>query len=699
MRNSWLPIWKKAPFIRLLVPIIIGIILQWACSFDQGLIWFSLLSFTLALTFFKFLPLAIRFKFQALLGFIINLILIIFGLLITHQKDIRNYSQWFGNNYHDSDYLVVTINEPLIEKNKSFKADALITNVIHDKNVYSTTGKVILYFKKDSIKQPQLKYGDRILFNKPLQKITNSGNPGAFDYQRYSSFKQIFHNVFLKDNEWTILADKDVDPFKQFLFNCRQNVLDILKKNISQDDDQLAIAQALLIGYTQDLDKDLVQAYSNTGVVHIIAISGMHLALIYLLLVRIFNKIPYVKRSRVIKVICILGCLWLFSLLTGGSASVLRAAVMFTCIVIGENFSKRASIYNSLAASAFLLLCYNPYFLWDVGFQLSYLAVLSIVVFQKPIYHLIFIKNKLLKMLWELISISTAAQILTFPICVYYFHQFPLLFLFTNVITVPLSSIILYVEIVLVAFAWIPIVGLYIGKLTWWLIWCMNKIILWFNTLPFALWDRIAATITSTLFLYGVVICAGVWLLHKNKAAFKLSLWMMIGFLISITYSAWQKTNQQKIIVYNVPQHQSIDIINGNQYKFIGDSILLQDGMLQNFHLKPSRIALQLNKKVENLPALLQRDNLYQYNNKRILVVDRSIKFYTDSGKINIDCIIISKNPKVDISQLISTFNSKQIIFDGSNSLWKIAKWKKECEALHLSCYSVAEKGAFIMDL
>ena len=691
--------WKKAPFIRLIIPVIIGILFQLIFPFDKAFILSAIVSFTIALIAFSFLPISIRFKFRAFQGFIINITLIAFGLLIVYQKDIRNKSDWFGNVYHDSDYLIATINEPLIEKNKSYKADALINNIIQNQTVYSTLGKVIIYFKKDSLNPVQLKYGDKILISKALQQITNSGNPGAFNYRRYSSFKQIFHNVYLKNNEWTILPDKDIDPFNNFLFKARQKILNILKKNIGEDDDQLAIAEALLIGYTQDLDKDLVQAYSNTGVVHIIAISGMHLALIYLLLVRIFNKIPYVKRSRITKVVCILSCLWLFSLLTGGSASVLRAAVMFTCIVIGENFTKKASIYNSLAASAFLLLCYNPYFLYDVGFQLSYLAVLSIVVFQKPIYHLIFIKKKWPRILWELVSISFAAQILTFPVCIYYFHQFPILFLFTNIIMVPLSSLILYVEIILIALSWIPLVGLYVGKITWWLIWCMNKIILWFNTLPFAVWDKISATIVSTILLYGIVICIGVWLINKSKLAFRLALCTMLCFLISITYSGWQKSTQQKLIVYNVPQHQSIDFINGNQFKFIGDTILLQDGMLQNFHLKPSRIALQLNKNVDQLNSLYQHKNFYQYNNSRILIIDNNLSFTPDSQKINVDYIIISKNPKLNISQLTKTFNCTQIIFDGSNSLWKIAKWKKECEELHLQCYSVAEQGAFIKDL
>ena len=187
-----------------------------------------------------------------------------------------------------------------------------------------------------------------------------------------------------------MLPEKHINHFNQFLFTSRQNILNVLHENLQGKDDQLSIAEALLIGYTQDLDKDLVQAYSNTGVVHIIAISGMHLGLIYVMLVWIFNRIPYIKKLRILRVILVLSGLWLFALLTGGGASILRSAVMFSCIVIGENFGRKTSIYNSLAASAFILLCVNPFYLWDVGFQLSYLALSGIVIFQKPVYHLTF---------------------------------------------------------------------------------------------------------------------------------------------------------------------------------------------------------------------------------------------------------------------------------------------------------------------
>jgi competence protein ComEC len=680
MRSLWIPIWKKAPFLRLLIPFIVGILLQWYNQFERQQIFFTAFCFVIAFSAFQLLPLVLRYKFKAIQGFILNLLLIVLGSFVTYQKDIRHSEHWYGNIYHDSDYIIATINEPLIEKNKSYKAEVVIDNILHKDYVENTTGKMIIYFAKDSADPVLLQYGDKIIVSKKLQEIKNSGNPGAFNYQRYLAFQQIFHNVFLKNSDWVLLDIKSINHFNQFLFTARQNVLDILRKNLQGHDDQLSIAEALLIGYTQDLDKDLVQAYSNTGVVHIIAISGMHLALIYVMLVWIFNKMPFIKRSKIIKVIFILSCLWLFSLLTGGAASILRSAVMFSCIVIGENFARKSSIYNSLAASAFILLSYNPYFLWDVGFQLSYLAVLSIVIFQRPLYHLMYVKNKWLNKLWALVSVSMAAQIFTFPICLYYFHQFPTIFLFTNIIMVPLSSLILFVEIFLIAFAWVPILGSLIGKLTWALVWFMNRIILWFNSLPFALWDRISATVASTIILYAFIACTGYWLLNKNKTALRFSLVFLLGFIILTSYTKWQTATQQKIIVYNVPQHRSIDLINGNAYKFIGDSILLADGMLQNFHLKPGRIALQLNKKTDSFPGLYWSNSIYRFNN-------------------NVDYIIISKNPRLYITELSKIFNCSQFIFDGSNSLWKIVKWKKDCEQLHLRCYSVPEQGAFIVDL
>ncbi len=694
-----IPVYKTAPVIRLLVPLVAGIMLQWYFKTTLPIITVTGCSFFAAYLLFHLLPLSLRFKIQPLQGLLLNAVVVSFGLLVTFNRDVRHADNWYGNYYTDSAYLVVTINEPLAEKAKSFKADGVAASVIVNGAATAVNGKLLLYFSKDSA-APQLHYGDKILIRKNLQAIKNSGNPGAFNYQRYAAFQQTFHNVFLKEKDWVLLPGKNINGFKQFIFSAREKILTTLRTNLAAEKDELGIAEALLIGYTNDLDKNLVQAYSNTGVVHIIAISGMHLGLIYVMLVWLFARIPGIKKSKLIQAILILSCLWLFSLLTGGSASVIRSAVMFTFITLGKTvFTKQSSIFSSLAASAFVMLCYNPYYLWDVGFQLSYLAVTGIVIFQKPIYNLLYIKNKWVDKVWKLTAISMAAQLLTFPVCIYYFHQFPNLFLITNIIAVPLSSIILFAEIALVALAWVPFAGEYIGKITGWLVWLMNKIILWINDFSFAVWDKIPSSVLTTWLLYAAVIGFCVWLLQKNKTMLRFSLFVLLGFTIIHAYENWQIKNQQKIIVYNVPKQQAIDFVNGNNYTFLGDSVLLEDGMLQNFHLKPGRIALQLNNRIEAVSNYFNYPPFKQFGNKKVLIIDKPLVFEPSVEKINVDIIIISKSPKLYMPQLAQVFNCSQYVADASNSLWKIDKWKQDCDKLNLRFHSIPEKGAFVMDL
>ncbi len=697
-QRFYVPFWKAMPFIRLLLPFITGILLQWYMQFSLPLIIIAAVCFTIALLLFSFLPLSVRFKLRPLQGVIIYLLIACFGLLVTWRKDIRNNNNWYGNYYKDSTCLIVRIDEPLIEKTRSYKADGYVEAIIKGDTIIKGEGKLLLYFSIDSA-LPTLHYGDKILVNKNLQPIKNSGNPGAFNYQRYAAFQQTYHNVFLKDKDYVVLNDKHVNPFKQFIFSARQKVLDILRMNITNGKDELGIAEALLIGYMNDLDKDLVQAYSNTGVVHIIAISGMHLALIYVMLVWVFSRLPFIKRSKVLQLALVLACLWLFSILTGGSASVLRSAVMFSFIKTGQTFFKRSSVYNSLAASAFVMLCYDPYYLWNVGFQLSYLAVIGILLFQKPVYNRLYIKNKWLDKIWQMTAVTIAAQVLTFPVCIYYFHQFPVLFLITNLIAVPLSTVVLYAELVLMLFSWIPFIGSYAGKLVQLMVWLMNRFITLINELPFAVWNNIPATVISTSLLYLIVIAVSIWLLNKNKGAFKATITFLLLFTIIQVYAKWQIAQQQKFIVYNVPKYRAIDIIEGNKYRFIGDSILLQDGVLQNFHLKPARIALQLSQRTDSLASIAEQQKFILINNKRILLLNEPLLFEAPEKKVTLDIIVLSKNPKLRIAQLATVFDCKQYVFDASNSQYKIEKWKKECDALGLPYYVVGESGAFVCDM
>jgi len=493
-----------------------------------------------------------------------------------------------------------------------------------------------------------------LIITKPLQEIKNSGNPGGFDYKRYSLFQGITHQVFLKENEFKILPNTNKNFFQQFLNKSRVKVLSILRKNIIGEK-ELGLAEALLIGYKDDLDKTLVQSYSNTGVVHVIAISGLHLGLIYWLLTLILKPLQR-KRVKWLRPALILAGLWLFSLLAGAQPSIIRSAVMFTCIVLADSLTRKSSIFNTLAFSAFLLLCYNPYWLCDVGFQLSYAAVLSIVIFMQPIYNLLYIKNKLLDLIWKLNAVTIAAQILTVPVSIYHFHQFPNYFLLTNFLAVPLSSLIVLGEILLCAVSFIPVIAIFIGKIIFWLIWIMNSYIERIEIVPFSLWDGLQISIPQTILLYGVAIGLGFWLMEKSKTGLKYALAALFGFVVLRTISFVQANNREQLIVYNVPQKRAIDLIDGRKYFFVGDSDLLADDFIRNFHLKPSRVVHRIEPAI-NFENYQEQENLIVYNSKRIMTIGETKYFAPLEEKIPIDLLLISGNPKLYFNKLAETFS------------------------------------------
>jgi competence protein ComEC len=684
--------WSKAPFTRLLFALIAGITLQWRFQLPVSiLIISSAISFASLLLYF-FIPPKLKYRFRYFNGIAINLLIGLIGAILVWLHDIRHSQYCIGNGYTDSSYVIATIEEPLVEKINSFKALASI-NGVYSKNRFSRfEGEFILYFRKDSSLK-QLHYGSQIVFKKPLQEIKNSGNPGSFDYKQYSLFQGITHQVNLSPKDFEILPTENKNQFRQFIFNCRKWVIAALQKFIHGEREQ-GLAEALLIGYKDDLDKNLVQSYTNTGVVHIIAISGMHLALIYGLLLLLTKPLRR-KQLQWLRIVLILSGLWLFTLLAGAQASVVRSAVMFTCIALGEALSKKTSIYNTLALSAFLLLVYNPFWLWDVGFQLSYAAVVSIVTFYRPIYNWFYFPNKILDFIWKTMAISIAAQILTTPISLYHFHQFPVLFLLTNIIAVPLSSLILFGEIFLCAISWLPPVATFSGKLVQLLIHWMNSYIEMIERISFSLWNGFSINIIQTILLSVTATAICFWLMDKKKSMLWLSLGSLMMFVALRSWSFSEAYGQKKIIVYNVPKYSAIDLIDGRTYNFIGDSTLMYDDFIRNFHIQPSRVLHRITQG-QSLPICCKD---FEFCNKRIAIIDSTEYFFPSQSKQMIDVLILSKNPKLYISNLLKTFSINQIVIDGSVPQWKAKLWKHDCDSLNIHCFNVNEKGAFVMNL
>lgn len=525
--------------------------------------------------------------------------------------------------------------------------------------------------------------------------MKNSGNPGGFDYRSYSLFKGITHQVFLNPGEMEIIKRKKTGWLSQTIFASREQILEILRKNIPGEK-EAGLAEALLIGYKDDLDRSLVQSYTNTGVVHIIAISGLHLGLIYWLLALLLKPLGKSRSTKWLRPLLITAGLWAFSFLAGAQPSVLRAALMFSFIVWGESLSRRTSVFNSMAASAFLLLCINPFWIWDAGFQLSYSAVLSILIFMRPVYNLVFCRNKLLDLLWKLNAVTLAAQVLTLPISIYHFHQFPLLFFLTNFLAVPLSSVILLAEILLCIISFFEPAAFLLGRLIAWMIGWMNYYVQNVELIPGSLWSGLQISVWQALLLILFITGISHWLLERSVKGLAFGLVALLSFTALRSVSFIQSRFRQAIIVYNIPQKSAIDLISERKYVFAGDSTLLSDEFIRHFHLMPSRTLYRI-RPVTGIKGLIRNDPYIQFMGKRILLIDENISYTPVAGKVPVELLVISNAPGLNFKKLVASLSVRQVVFDASVPPWKVRNWKKDCESLRIPWHDVAVKGAFVM--
>lgn len=686
-------VWHKAPFVRLVAPLMLGIIAQWNLQFPVYYLVILFIVCVLAISSYWFLSLRAKYTFSMATGLLFHLLIALTGCLLVVFKDVRHQSNWIGHHYKQGGYLLATLEEPLVEKANSFKAIADITAVYENDSCRFKKGKLILYFKKDSAIRP-LHYGSQIIFHTPVQEIKNAGNPGSFDFKRYCLFQGITHQVYLTARDFKLLPTENKNRFNAALFNCREWVLSILRNYIHGYKEQ-GLAEALLVGYKDDLGRELIQSYSNTGVVHVIAISGLHLGLIYTLLLLLTRPFKKYKKLAWLRFLLILSALWLFSLLAGGQPSVLRSAVMFTCIATGEVIFRRASVYNTLALSAFLLLCYNPYWLWDVGFQLSYAALLSILLFFRPVYNWFYFSNKSLDFLWKLNAVTLSAQLLTLPLSVYHFHQLPTLFLFTNMVAVPLSSIILIGEIFLCVLFFLKPVAWLLGSIIERLVYYMNSYIERMDTISFSVWKGLSITSAQLMVLTVFVLAFCYWLMEHKRRLLWLSLICLFVFTAIRSFSLAASNRQKKLIVYNVPKHRAIDIIDSRTFSFLGDSDLLYDGFNRNFHLQPSRVL----HRVEWIQSLPVGTKQFEINGQHILIIDTTLSLRPLPQKQRLPLLILSRNPRLSMSNLVQSFFIDQVVIDGSVPSWKASLWKHSCDSLHIPCHVVSENGAFMMNL
>lgn len=539
------------------------------------------------------------------------------------------------------------------------------------------SGKLLLYVPKANLET--LHSGDEIWLNASVYPVPKAFNPYQFDYSKYLEKQNVFHQIYTQENQIKIIRRHKTIEY--YIENLRNNLSQSFEIHHFESKTK-AIIDALILGQRLELDKETIADYSNAGVIHILAISGLHISIIYFFIVFLLKPLKRVKFGAEIQLLTVLGILWLFALLTGLPASVTRAVTLFSFISIGNYFNQPKAIYNALAISAFLILLVKPNTIFDIGFQLSYVAVLSIVLFQPFYKKFYFSENKIAVYFTDTILVSLAAQIGVLPLSLYYFNQLPLLFLLANLIIIPLSSLVLIAGIIILPLNYIlPSVAIFIGKILEFSIQFMNNYIHWIAQFKSGIIMNISFSGWLTFSMYLVIVSFIYWIYHTKARNVKYILTSVLLFQLSYISVKWSENNGSELVVFN-EKSTLIGIKNQNSVMAFTDIPENHNTTLNHYARGTFSDSLRI----------FPMQNTISFQDKRILVID-SLGIYKTS--IYPEIIILTQNPKINLARLIQDMKPKEIIADKSNYKNTVKRWEATCRKEKIPFHAIAEKGFY----
>lgn len=589
----------------------------------------------------------------------------------------QNFENYYTHHLTNDVTAILQIEKVLKPGNYYDKFEAKVYQIDNTK----TIGRVLLNIKKDSIKNT-LDVDDFIVLKPEFKALIPPLNPHQFDYKAYLEKKAIYQQIFVSSDSYQVVKN---DAFNVYGLSAklRYKIQTVLKSyNFSKD--EFGVINALLLGQRQDISKELIDDYSKAGAIHILAVSGLHVGIILLILSWLLTPLEFLKNGKVLKTVLIILLLWCFAFIAGLSASVVRAVTMFSFVAFGMFFSRKNVVEFSLISSMLFLLIVKPMFLFDVGFQLSYLAVFGIVWVQPKLYQLWQPKHKIVNFFWRLFTVSIAAQVGILPLSIYYFNQFPGLFLLSNLIIIPFLGAILIGGILCIALALLHILPQFLADIYGAIIATMNTFVQWISHQEAFLFQGLSLPFLMMLALYILIFSFIV-------AAFKVTPKKILLFLIAVVviqsvflFEQYQQQNTKEFIVFHKSRHSVI----GNR---VGAKVFIKQDSLTNSLklLDVYKIGAQI-----DFNYTKKQPNVLMLQNQQILVVD-SLGIY-QLNELKHPIVVIQYSPKLNMERLIKTINPKQIVVDGSNYKSYVNSWKSACNKMNVPFHYTGENGAFI---
>ena len=692
--------WSKYPFVRMLIPFALGI-------------WVSIFVVALRLSPTFLIAVAVALLVMAALtafllkhhrhswffGVVMACYLFMAGYSLARVHEAEVQRDYYRNYQTSASYYVARVYDYPTERPRSIRTVLALEYQFGDSlPSRPVSGKVMAYFpKSDSVFA--LHYGDLIAIPAPIREVTPPLNPEEFDYKAYLARKGITGQVYLKDDDWIDLQTNDVNQVYAFSYRFRDVLLASLQRS-GLSDDEYGVAAAILLGYDDNLADEVRKNYVAAGSMHILCVSGMHVGIIYLLASFLLSFLNRKKWQKTLKQLLLLALIWFYALIAGLSPSILRASLMISFVIIGEMIHRKGFIINSLAASAFILLCINPNNLFEIGFLLSYAAVMGIVVLQRPIYSWFVIKNKLLDKAWQITAVALSAQIATIPFTLFYFHQFTCYFWLSNLFLTPISFVVVISGMILLLVSWIPYVNILVGYLVWGAVYVMNWVVARIESIPYSIIKGLyVSDFEFAILLVALMLLMLTFLLRKRRV-FIAMLATLLVVMVSVTIRLYGSDEQKGMTAFSLRNHTALDFVSGGEHVLLADSTLMADESTVDYSLKGawSKRHLSYHPQVVNLGEdfgndyLRKKSNLVSFDGKLLALWDDDCRVDDSLAyRLPVDYLLVRGKQKPDVQAVVNGYAVKTLVVDGSVPRYLAEKWVSQAETLHLPCYNVGD--------
>lgn len=668
--------------IKLTICLVIGIVLAHLVFIDFKIILFITIGLSILLSFYW---LVLRSKIDKSPYFACLTYLCMIGVGITSYTMQNEKLQ---TNHYTNLKLLEDFNSITFKIDERLKPDSYNDKYIVTVKSFDNkpaTGKLLINIRNESLTKP-LAVDDILFTSTQLQEIQKPLNPHQFDYSKYLELQQVYHQLYLKQDELLLLSDT-----KTTIYGYADQLRSKINAKLVEagfKGEVLSIMNALLLGQRQTIDKTTYNNYVNSGTIHILAVSGLHVGILLWILNYIFRPLLHLKYGNYIRLFVLVSILWTFAVIAGLRPSVTRAVTMFSVISFAMHLKRPTNIYNTLVISAFLILLFKPTFLFRVGFQMSYLAVLGIVSIQPILYRLWKPKFLIPDKLWQIFTVTLAAQAGVVPISLFYFHQFPGLFFISNIVVIPFLGAILGFGLLIIALALLNMLPNFIVIAYSYIIESLNAFIAWVAQFEDFLFRDIPFTILQVICSYFLIVALVQVYKFKNFRWVTISL-VSVLCLQGVTFYDTYKAQDNAFIIFNKSRYSVIgeklnDVLKVSHNV---DSIKLKtDNVISNYVVGESIVLV-------NTDTLEQ---VYQFENKNMLIIDSLGIFKGLSFKPNY--ILLRNSPRLNLNRVIDSLQPEQIIADASNYKSYVERWKVTCERKKIPFHQTSEKGAFILE-